>query len=288
MATAKNHNDEPNENEGDSGSNNNVPILALMGRFFPFDPENGIPFATSTLVIKESQNRNHAVDDGDGGTGLNVWDGALLLARYLEKKSQIVEGKRILELGGGCGLVGIAAAILGAKHVIITDLSYALPLMKENVLRNEFAFRKGNDEKGALVECIECDWFHPPLIRELFTHETASLNGNEHEESFPDIILVADCVWLSHLIYPLLKTLKLYARHPSTKVIITYQQRGKDAHEEFLSGMHVLFKNVVDVDTKESVGLVKPDVFHVFECCGVKHEAETHDDSVTKAKISPF
>ncbi len=184
-----------------------------------------------------------------------------------------MKGKRILELGGGCGLVGIAAAILGAKHVVITDLPYALPLMKENVLRNESAFSKGDGNDGALVECKECDWFDPPLIKDLFIHETASLYCNEYDAAFPDVILVADCVWLSHLISPLLETLKLYARHSSTKVIITYQRRGRDAHDEFLSGMHNLFTNVVDVDTEESVGLAKPDVFHVFECCGIKHDA---------------
>ncbi len=80
MATAKNHYDyEPNESESDSVGTNSQPVLALMGRFYPFDPENGITFASKTLVIKESQNQNHSVDDGDGSTGLNVWDGALLL-----------------------------------------------------------------------------------------------------------------------------------------------------------------------------------------------------------------
>jgi hypothetical protein len=45
-------------------------------RFFPFN-ESGISFAGTTLVIKEMQNQS--MEGEDGGTGLNVWDGSLLL-----------------------------------------------------------------------------------------------------------------------------------------------------------------------------------------------------------------
>ena len=60
----------------DSEGSEHGEILAIMGRFFPFDPD-GIPFAGKTMVIKETPNQSHC--DEDGGTGLNVWDGAMLL-----------------------------------------------------------------------------------------------------------------------------------------------------------------------------------------------------------------
>ena len=53
-----------------------VSMLPLR-RFFPFD-EAGVPFAETTLVVQESHNHSSAGGE-DGGTGLNVWDGALLL-----------------------------------------------------------------------------------------------------------------------------------------------------------------------------------------------------------------
>ncbi|GAB9472267.1 putative methyltransferase [Globisporangium polare] len=63
--------------------------------------------------------------DGRGGTsigfGASVYDAAVLLALYLESHKHDVLGKRVLELGCGPGLVGIAAAHCGAKSVIITD-----------------------------------------------------------------------------------------------------------------------------------------------------------------------
>jgi hypothetical protein len=42
--------------------------------------------------------------------------------------------------------------------------------------------------------------------------------------------------------------------------------QGRDVHEEFWQGIHELFEDVAEVDTEASVGLSKPDVFHVLEC----------------------
>mmetsp|Transcript_13538 Transcript_13538/g.32792 ORF Transcript_13538/g.32792 Transcript_13538/m.32792 type:complete len:248 (+) Transcript_13538:117-860(+) len=236
--------------QAETESETAAPLLAIMGRFYPFD-DSGIPFASKMLVIKEMQNQSNV--GGDGGTGLNVWDGSLLLARYLEKRPDLVMGKTVLELGSGCGLVGIASAILGAKEVTMTDLNYALPLMQENVDRNELSW-KGESFLCQRLECKECDWFQPPPVSELC--------GNSN---IPDVILAADCVWLASLILPLLQTLKKYTTNASTKVIITYQQRGREAHEEFWEGVHDMF-DVVVVDTEKRAGLEKPDVFHVLEC----------------------
>lgn len=136
--------------------------------------------------------------------------------RYAHIEALKVRSKRVLELGSGCGLVGIAAAMVGAKEVVMTDLHYALPLMRQNVLRN-----KSTHDEAILISCKECDWFNPPAISNLL-HTTLDDKNNEQ---YPDVILVADCVWLSSLVTPLLQTLKTYAINPSTKVIITYQQR---------------------------------------------------------------
>jgi len=184
---------------------------------------------------------------------IKMTDINLIRARYLEKRPDIVMGKTVLELGSGCGLVGIASAILGAKEVTMTDLNYALPLMQENVDRNELSW-KGESFLCQRIECKECDWFQPPPVSELC--------GNSNR---PDVILAADCVWLASLILPLLQTLKKYTTNASTKVIITYQQRGREAHEEFWEGVHDMF-DVVVVDTEKRAGLEKPDVFHVLEC----------------------
>jgi hypothetical protein len=150
------------------------------------------------------------------------------------------------------GLVGISCSILGAKEVVMTDLQYALPLMEKNVNINKAPCQR-NEIDGNTITCKVCDWFRPPSINEL-------LLGT----SCLDVILVADCVWLAPLIAPLLRTLDLYA-DVSTKVIITYQQRGREVHDEFWEGIHDLF-DVVAVDTEKTVGLEEPAVFYLLEC----------------------
>lgn len=47
-----------------------------------------------------------------------------------------VSGKRIIELGAGMGLGGLAFALLGCKEVVLTDVSSVLPLLQKNVEAN--------------------------------------------------------------------------------------------------------------------------------------------------------
>lgn len=165
-----------------------------------------------------------------------------------------------MELGAGCGLVGIAAGILGAQEVVLTDLPYCLALMQDNVDRH---YQVASMRGCRRMECAVCDWFDPPQsVNEFGTND-------EREEWTVDVILVADCVWVQELVQPLLNTLeKLTARkdkHQAIRVIISYQQRGKDAHEEFWNGILSLFKVVDEIDTT-SVGIEKPECLHLFEC----------------------
>ncbi len=56
---------------------------------------------------------------GDG-LGSKVWLMAHVLAREVISYPQLVRGKRVLEIGAGCGLNGIVAAKCGALEVNFT------------------------------------------------------------------------------------------------------------------------------------------------------------------------
>ncbi|XP_062453081.1 EEF1A lysine methyltransferase 3 [Rhea pennata] len=69
------------------------------------------------------------------GVAAPVWEAALALCEYFEEQRLDFQGKSVIELGAGTGIVGILAALLGGD-VTITDLPVALEQIRENVRRN--------------------------------------------------------------------------------------------------------------------------------------------------------
>ncbi|XP_053321378.1 protein N-lysine methyltransferase METTL21A-like [Spea bombifrons] len=69
------------------------------------------------------------------GVAAVVWDAAVVLCMYLETGAVDLNGRSVIELGAGTGLVGIVAAMLGAR-VTITDREVALDFLTMNVREN--------------------------------------------------------------------------------------------------------------------------------------------------------
>jgi predicted nicotinamide N-methyase len=66
-----------------------------------------------------------------------AWAGGQALARYILDNPDIVRGKRVLDIGAGSGLVGIAAARSGAAHVLAADIdAHAIAAIKLNAAAN--------------------------------------------------------------------------------------------------------------------------------------------------------
>jgi ribosomal protein L11 methylase PrmA len=68
---------------------------------------------------------------------------ARLTARFLEEQ-RISAGKVFLELGAGTGLVGMAAAFLGASAVMLTDQEPMMETLQENCAFNVTGALQGN------------------------------------------------------------------------------------------------------------------------------------------------
>lgn len=294
----------------------------IKGRHFEFD--GSLTVGEKTLSFVEQTNRQNQ------GTSYNVWDGALLLARYLQYEADSVKGLRVLELGAGCGVVGLSVAALGASYVTMTDLpGDVLEHLQRNIDANEEL------QVGCRVESRACDWTDPPL-------DLVAMRKY-------DIILVADCIWVEELVAPLFDVLEHLTRYAdetsvpfveestestsvlpqntkdeafvsiqeigkntrderssgtlddsthdkfergslerqdavgqslfyhddfedcssfyeedtakTTRVIISYQRRGKSTHETFLGHLHALFSNVEIVQAPN-----QPEVFTIFSC----------------------
>ena len=67
-----------------------------------------------------------------------AWAGGQALARYILDNPAIVAGKRVLDIGSGSGLVGIAAAKAGARSVLAADIDvFALAAIALNAAAND-------------------------------------------------------------------------------------------------------------------------------------------------------
>lgn len=65
------------------------------------------------------------VGDGAAPYWAYHWAGGLALARFLLDRPEWVRGRRVLDLGAGGGLVGIAAALAGAEAVLAAEIDPA-------------------------------------------------------------------------------------------------------------------------------------------------------------------
>ncbi|KAK9925635.1 hypothetical protein M0R45_022906 [Rubus argutus] len=127
-----------------------------------------------------------------GVTGAVMWDSGVVLGKFLEHAVDsgllLLQGKKVVELGSGCGLVGCIAALLGG-HVVLTDLPDRLRLLKKNIDAN---LRHGNVRGSAKV--MELQWGDDPDL--------------ELIEPPPDFVLGSDVIYSEGAVLDLLSTLR--------------------------------------------------------------------------------
>jgi predicted nicotinamide N-methyase len=150
--------------------------------------------------------------------GNAVWEGAVQLTRLLERRVQertmALDKMRVLELGAGVGLVGLAAAVLGSPHVVLTDMRNIVPLLQRNAELNAAACGD-----NAVVVCRDLDWTDDPLPD----------LGSEF-----DLIVAADCIYVHSPLAALVAVLERYSK-PHTTILFTYEAHDPLSIERFLA-----------------------------------------------------
>ncbi|KAI0347028.1 hypothetical protein BDW22DRAFT_1321329 [Trametopsis cervina] len=138
--------------------------------------------------------------DASPGCGGIVWPAGEVLSRYIARRGPL-EGKCILELGSGTGLVGLVAGKLGAT-AYITDQAPLLESMDRNVLMNDLV---------QSVNVLELNWGEPlPTDIPPF-----------------DLILAADCVYFEPAFPLLVQTLDQLATRGDPEILFCYRKRRK-------------------------------------------------------------
>jgi predicted nicotinamide N-methyase len=182
-------------------------VLMIEGKLFPLD------FAGGELTIHGQPLLVSEVPNSGQGTGHTVWDGSVVLAKYLEARYATLAGRSVLELGSGPGVAGLAALALGGR-VTFSDLPYCLPNLQAVVQRNAHLVKGGAAPSVGVL-----DWTAP---------QSSSLAGLQAM----DLVLGADVVWVEELIGPLASTLAWLTAGPSPPTILLAHQtrstRGDD------------------------------------------------------------
>ena len=148
--------------------------------------------------------------DGTLRTGGVVWEAAHCLVDLMQRLGPAAfRGRSVLELGAGCGYVGIAAAKMGAI-VTVTDRSDHLEHLRLNVKLN------GLENS---VRVAELDWEMPAA---------SGLCAYSY-----DWILASDCVYEQDSHAPLAKTLCGFSKADATTVILISQETRSETHTSF-------------------------------------------------------
>ncbi|KAK0311897.1 Protein-lysine N-methyltransferase rrg1 [Friedmanniomyces endolithicus] len=159
-----------------------------------------IPLHTARLSTQETADVNadqmfeitlHEPAMTSDSMGLKTWASSYLLAKRLthlrDTLPSLPPDGQILELGAGTGLVGLTAAILLKRTVILTDLPDIVPNLDRNVRDNAALLARYD----ARAETAVLDWSEP----EAFILPSTS---GEQQHCLPHafrLILATDCVY---------------------------------------------------------------------------------------------
>ena len=209
----------------DAGRAGEAP-LCLPGPAFSHD------FADGALRVGAAAAPLRIASEGDrgrgsrwGGTGFNVWDGAVVAASWAEAsriaragesspvRARLATAASVLELGSGTGLAGLAAAAELGVEVTLTDLPEVVPALQRNADANAEALAAN----GARASVEALNWLEakPEALAALRARHAGG------------VILVADCVWLEELVAPLVRVLT----ELQLPVAMTYQSRSRRVDE---------------------------------------------------------
>ena len=153
-------------------------------------------------------------DPSNQTTGGCVWETSYLLAQWAHRElsARMRESSvRILEVGAGCGLLGLSLAAAGAR-VLLTETAEAMSNLEHNVGQNPPRAARGGAVATATLHWGDAEHMAQAAARGPF-----------------DLLLGTDVVYHEALVAPLLETLWNCAG-PSSRVWLCYQVRDPYAH----------------------------------------------------------
>ena len=189
---------------------------------------------TEPLVDREIPLHDHSrlkirEETGDS-IARHIWDASLGFLVYLEQITSTPQKRpkirnlidanaqnpvEVLELGAGCGIVGIAFAQLFRCNVLLTDLDDATEILATNI---KLALVK----PGSSLRAEVLDW-------------SSDLHGSINVKY--DLVIVSDCIYNPDSSIDLVETLQRLAKTSPQVLILVGFKRRHDADEIFFDRM---------------------------------------------------
>jgi hypothetical protein len=204
---------------------------AASARLSERSGRTAMPSVTRSFEVPASEGRSarirlHEPSLTSDNLGFKTWTSSVLLSGRLNSLQQYLPRShlRVLELGAGTGLVGIAAACSWATNVTLTDLPEILPNLQRNLEDNYEVIRACGGEARALA----LDW-------------SDAKNGPVNDDDRFSVVLSADPLYSPDHPQMLVDTVHLWMRQTSKAVFILelplrdgYQEERRDLRAKLL------------------------------------------------------
>ncbi|RMD44267.1 hypothetical protein DV735_g807, partial [Chaetothyriales sp. CBS 134920] len=202
-------------NQGDTSSDDVLDVWSTQ--FHLTDKQRSEPLVERRLAMSNGSVLRVLEETGDS-IARHIWDASLGFLQYFDRVLATAEPTselqrllsrkqkrplRVIELGAGCGIVGIAFAQLAKSDVLLTDLDVALDILTSNI-------RLASPAPGSHLEASMLDW----------SEQLASTSTQY------DLILVSDCIYNPDSSMHLVETLeRLSKQSPVPLILVGYKHR---------------------------------------------------------------
>jgi predicted nicotinamide N-methyase len=161
----------------------------------PLVPEIKLHLATEVVPLWRATEEELAKEGVPPPYWAFAWAGGQALARYVLDHPALVQGKRVLDIGAGSGLVGLAAVKAGAAKVLAADIdAFACAAIRLNAAANDCALGVTQEDligtEGAWDVILVGDLFYErPLAERLLAWlaplSAVALLGDPGRNYFP-------------------------------------------------------------------------------------------------------
>ena len=198
--------------------------VSTLGWRNRFSQDESYPITVGSFPFSVAQVQRGEIE-GTYGTGATVWPAAVVMIKYLERQKQLIKDKLVVDLGSGTGITSVAAALLGARHVICTDGEMSVVnLASDNVHSVQTQLQTERSQEANLLSKGRQSLIHDCRID--IQQFWWGQDQIDDELGQVDVVLVADCVLPKlYPIAPLVDAIDQLLASPDAFALLSYEHR---------------------------------------------------------------